>query len=443
MANQFETYAELPSGAEVAADSASLYSAEISAEQWRAVGMLLVVLAFQGYAAAIPTIAAPWFSKDFNLSQPEMANVFAGFALSSFGALALARMADRVGRRRVLGWAAIAMPIAAFFAALAREVVSFVAFIVVVEAFLGASLACSVVMLAELLPVPRRADGQSWAGLATAVGGGLCVFLAPVFSGFEISWRWLLAIPAAGIVVLPMVVRSIPESARWQRQVERSNGRTTHFYDIFVPLYRRRSITIIVCSLLAAFSAEGVNSYSYFHAVSVIGLSADFASAFTIIGGGLGMVGFPIGAWAAERFGRVPTIVTCGAITSTIALSYYWGPPENFAHPAIWLGGAFLLMNATTNATLVASNAAVTELFPTALRGTILGWFALMAAFGALTAERTIATFAGATGGVSVITGWLSLLGIPGAILFGMLIEETRGQSLDEVAKEAAFQSDR
>jgi len=288
-------------------------------------------------------------------------------------------------------------------------------------------------MLAELLPITRRADGQSWAGLATAVGGGLCVFLAPVFSGFEISWRWLLAIPAAGIAVLPMVVRSIPESARWQRHVQENGSRSTHFYDIFASPYRRRAITIIACSLLTAFSVEGVNSYSYFHAVSVIGLSADSASAFTIIGGGLGMVGFPIGAWAAERFGRVPAIVTSGAITSTIALLYYWGPPDHFAHPAIWLGVAFLLMNAATNATVVASNAALTELFPTALRGTILGWFALMAAFGALTAERTIATFAGATGGVSVITGWLSLLGIPGAILFGMLIEETRGVSLDAV----------
>ena len=435
MANRSETYAALVREGDLSPESvAELYSSEIPAEAWRAVVMLLVVLAFQGYAAAIPTIAAPWFSKDFNLSQPEMAHVFAGFALSSFGALALARMADRVGRRRVLSWSAVAMPIAALCAALSRDVILFVASIVAVEAFLGAALACSVVMLAELLPIARRADGQSWAGLATAVGGGLCVFLAPVYSGFEISWRWLMAIPVAGIAVLPMVVRSIPESARWERLISENGGRTTHFYDIFARPYRRRSITIIVCSLLAAFSAEGVNSYSYFHAVSVVGLSADFASAFTIVGGGLGMIGFPIGAWASEQFGRVRTIVVCGTITSIVALAYFWGPPIHFEHPAIWLGGAFLLMNATTNATLVASNAAVTELFPTALRGTILGWFALMAAFGALTAERTIARFAFATAGVSVITGWLSLLGISGVILFGMLIEETRGLSLDTTA---------
>ena len=418
------------------------YSSEISTESWRAVVMLLVVMAFQGYAAAIPTISAPWFSKDFHLDDPAMARVFAGFALSSFGALALARMADRVGRRRVMMWSAIVMPLAALGAATAVNVVAFVAFIIVVEAFLGAAVTSSVVMLAEILPVPRRAHGQSWAGLAAAVGGGLCVFLAPVFAGFGVSWRWLLAIPVAGIAILPRVVRTIPESPRWQRQASGEGSRRTHFYDIFVPLYRKRAITIIACSLLAAISAEGVNSYSYFHAVTVVGLSPDFASAFTIIGGGLGMVGFPIGAWAAERFGRVPTIVTCGAITSAVAIGYFWGPPHHFDHPALWLGIAFLFMNATTNVTLVALNSAITELFPTALRGTIMGWFALMAAVGALSAESAIARIAVATGGISVITGWLSLLGIPAALLFGLVIEETRGLSLDTAAREAAFRGE-
>jgi len=437
--NQSETLGALTRNDSIVSDSISrAYTSEIP---WSAVTMLLVVMSFQGYAATIPTIAAPWLSKEFQLNDPAMARVFAGFALSSFGALALARMADRVGRKRVMMWSAIAMPLGALGASLAQNVVAFVACIIVVEAFLGAAVTCSVVMLAEILPVPRRADGQSWAGLASAVGGGLCVFLAPVFVRLGLSWRWMLAIPVAGLAILPQVVRSIPESDRWQREAL-GERRRTHFYNIFVPLYRRRSLTLIVCSLLAAISSEGVNSYTYFHAVSVIKLSPDFASALTIIGGGFGMLGFPIGAWAAERFGRVPTIVSCGAITSSVALAYFWGPPAHFEHPALWLGAAFLFMNATTNATLVASYAAITELLPTALRGTMMGWLALTSAFGALSAEATIATFSAATGGISVMTGWLSLLGIPGALLFGLIIEETRGLSLETAAKEAAFHAE-
>ncbi len=93
--------------------------------------------------------------------------------------------------------------------------------------------------------------------------------------------------------------------------------------------------------------------------------------------------------------------------------------------------------------TTVASNAAVTELFPTALRGTMIGWFALTGAGGALAAETTIALLAGRMGGLSIVTGWLSLLGIPAASLFGAMIQETRGLSLDESAGEAQFRASR
>src|SRR5215469_1629422 len=240
MGNQSETLGALTGNESVVSDSvARAYTSEIP---WSAVTSLLVVMSFQGYAATIPTIAAPWLSRDFQLNDPAMARVFAGFALSSFGALALARMADRVGRKRVMRWSAIAMPLGALGALFAENIVTFVACIIVLEAFLGAAVTCSVVMLAEILPVPRRADGQSWAGLASAVGGGLCVFLAPIFVRFGLSWRWMLAIPVAGLAILPRVVRSIPESPRWERAARSSPG--THFYDIFVPLYRKPAFTI-------------------------------------------------------------------------------------------------------------------------------------------------------------------------------------------------------
>jgi hypothetical protein len=39
-------------------------------------------------------------------------------------------------------------------------------------------------------------------------------------------------------------------------------------------------------------------------------------------------------------------------------------------------------------------------------------------------------------GGLSNIVGYLALLGIPSAILFGLFIEETRGLSLEVAARE-------
>src|SRR5205807_1319127 len=163
------------------------------------------------------------------------------------------------------------------------------------------------------------------------------------------------------------------------------------------------------------------------------------ASALMFIGGGVGLVGFPIGAWAAERIGRVPTVVTCGIGVAAGAILYYWGPPAHFAYPVLWLGATFLLLNLVNSATTVASNAAVTELFPTALRGTMFGWFTLITAIGSLGAETTISALAARLGSLSIVVGYLAMLAVPSSILFGILIDETQGMSLDEASKEDAF----
>lgn len=404
------------------------------------VWILVAMLAYQGYTGSIVVVASPWIAKSFALSESALARVFAWLAIAALGSLILSRMVDRAGRRRVLIWSSLAIPTSAIGAAASTHLAMFVACAIVMNAFLGAAAASAIVILAEVLPIARRADGQSWAGIAGAAGSGFCVFLMPIVVSAETSWRWLLVIAGAGIALAPMVAR-IKESQRWEAIVGEGVSGRTRFYDVFAPLYRKRSATLIGCTMLAAIAGEGVNAWAYFHAVSTVGLSPAVASTLTILSGGFGMLGFPLGAWAAERFGRVPTIVVSGLAVSILALVYFWGPPAHFAHPALWLGFSYLVVNACANALTVASNAAITELFPTVLRATIIGWFALVGAGGALAAEATISIFARHFGGIAGVTGWLALLGVPAAIAFGLLIDETRGLALEAAAKEAEFRN--
>ena len=158
------------------------------------------------------------------------------------------------------------------------------------------------------------------------------------------------------------------------------------------------------------------------------------------LGGGVGMLGFPAGAWSSERFGRVPTVVVAGIAVAGGGLLFYWGPPMGFTSPVFWLCIAFCLLNIVNNAVTVASNAAFTELYPTALRGTTIGWFALIGAGSSLSAEAAISGLSKRMGGLSNVVGWLALLAIPGAVLFGLTIDETRGLSLEDSAHEEAFE---
>jgi len=407
------------------------------------VRVLMAALFYQGYAGSIITIAAPWIARSFGLDEAAVARVFAWVAIAAFGSLALSRMADRVGRRRVLIWSTAAMPVCALGAALSTNLALFIAFEIALNTFIGAAAASSIVMLAEALPIARRATGQSMAGFAAALGSAVCVVAMPPLAANGWSWRWMLAGAAAPIVFLPRMARAIPESARWQLAAQAGAAADTRFYDVFIPLYRKRSVTMITCTLLGAIVAEGMGSWSYFHAVSVVGMSAGAASAMMILGGGLGLLGFPAGAWSSEQFGRVPTAVGSGLVVAGGVLLFYWGPPAGYTHVFLWLCTSFLLLNFLSNAVTVATNSAATELFPTALRGTMLGWFALIGAIGSLLAEGTIAILTRRLGQASIVVGWLALLAVPSAILFGMLIDETRGLSLEVAANEDAFRASR
>ena len=190
----------------------------------------------------------------------------------------------------------------------------------------------------------------SFGGLASAVGAGLCVFLIPIFVAEGWSWRWMFVLSAAGVAMLPAMARLLPESERWELSDASGITTRTRFYDVFQPLYRKRSITMIVCALAAAISTTGANAFGYYHAVSVVGQSAAGTSAMTIVAGGLGLLGFPLGAWSAERFGRVPTVVVFGIAITAGHLWYFWGPPSHFGWPLMWLSAGFFWFNDATTA---------------------------------------------------------------------------------------------
>ncbi|MGA9722233.1 MAG: MFS transporter [Candidatus Binatus sp.] len=404
---------------------------------------LVAMLFYQGFAVAIVSVAAPWIGTSFHLDGAGIARLFAWISLSALGALALSRMIDRYGRRRMILWCMAAIPVCSIGTAVSTTLFWFTIFQIGLYAVVTAAGSGCVVMLSEELPIARRARGQSFGGLAAAMGAGLCVFLMPIFVAYGWSWRWMFVISAAGTAMLPAMARLLPESGRWA--VSDASGITarTRFYDVFQPLYRKRSITMILCALAAAISTTGANAFGYYHAVSVVGMSAAGTSTMTIVAGGLGLLGFPLGAWTAERFGRVPTVVAFGISITAGHLWYFWGPPAHFARPLMWLSAGFFWFNVCDNGGTVAINVAATELFPTPLRGTMIGWFALVSAIGAVISNAAVAILANAMGGLSIVVGALSIVGIPAAILFGLMIDETRGLSLEMAAKEEQFTSEK
>ena len=398
---------------------------------------VFAILNYQGYAFALLGVAAPFIAKGFELDQTGIARMYAWISLNALGALILSRMADRLGRRRILLLTLIITPLCSLGAALSARTGWFIVFEIVAYAAIGASMTSSIVMLAEALPVNQRSRGQGIGNLAISMGGGVCVILAPIIARYGLSWRWLFAIPAAGVIFVPAMMRMVPESRRWERAAAIGVTDRSHFYDVFRSIYRRRAIPLLIATLLGELSGAAVPTWIYFHAVSVVGLSPAKGSAILLVGDILSTAGLALGVWMAERFGRVRTIVILGLAGVVGILAFYWGPPANCLWPTLWLMVAHTWFATTGRGLLVAANSAVTELFPTALRGTIMGWLLFCIALAAITAQASISILARPLGGLSNVVGWIGLLTIPSVLIWGIFIDETRGMQLEAAAGES------
>ena len=238
-----------------------------------------------------------------------MAGIFAWMSLSAFGALILARFADRIGRRKVILSSLILAPLSAAGAAITHRLAPFVFLEILISALLGGAVSSSLVLLAEELPAAQRARGQAFAAFGSAVGGTLAYLIIPFLLRWGYSWRWLLAPCVAGFALIFPLARMLPIDTRWSRLASAGSISRSHFYDIFHPFYRRRAITLLACAALDTIAGSAVNGWLYFDSVSIIGLSPQKASSVIVAGMALGMLGFPIGAWTSNRFGRVPTVI--------------------------------------------------------------------------------------------------------------------------------------
>jgi MFS family permease len=403
------------------------------------IGAIVALLIYQGYSLSIIGVASPWIAKSFGLDQPRLAELFAWMSLSALGTLVLARLADRVGRRRIILVSLLFAPVFSLVAAMTRRAEFFALFEILISALLGGSVSSAIVLLAEELPMEQRAKGQAFAACASAIGGVLGYIIIPFLLQWEYSWRWLLAPCVAGIVLVVPIARMLPVDSRWSRLASTDSVARSHFFDIFHPLYRRRAITLLACAALDTIAGSAVNGWLYFDAVSIIGLHPQRASLIVVTGMVVGMVGFPLGAWSSERFGRVPTVTYVGGVGWLGALAFYWGPPAGVTWPLTWLLVAYCWFKVASAVMTVGANAAVTELLPAALRTTMIGWQAITAAAFSVVAQVLIAALIGPLGGLTDVVRYLAMLGVPSAAIFYVFIDETRGLPLDVAAREDAW----
>jgi putative MFS transporter len=320
----------------------------------------------------------------------------APFAGELIGALVLTPLADRFGRRRMFQLNLACYAALALACAFSGDVVILIVLRFLIGLGLGAELALVDAYLAELLPASHRgrlsARAYAFGMLAVPVAGALATLLPHTLLGLS-SWRWLLVLSASGAVVIWLIRRRLPESPRWLA----SHGRPADALSTLAtiesaagvapveapasaldgapapprPRLLRRPLlgrTLLAC-LIEILGPVGF--YGFASIAPIVLLHKGFNVVESLGYTALTAIGYPLGsvllAFVADRFQR--RSVTIWASLGVAAVGTVFGMAESAW--LIVLAGAATTMLSVIQATV--SRTYCAELFPTAVRSTIIG----------------------------------------------------------------------
>jgi MFS family permease len=405
----------------------------------REMAALLSLTALAAYLQTIPGVISPFVARDFSLSGAGVAGLLGFTSLGTLATFAIARLADRHGRRVVLiACLALIAPLA-LASALSFGLRSYVLFQILLAAFYLTVLATTMVVITEELPDEARARGQAYYGLVFSLGGGPVLMLAPLLAEPAQRWRWLWALPALALLLLPWLRRNLPETRRFERAAASGSIARTHTRDLFRGPYRRRAIGLLLAWMLRSISVNTALTYLYYHSVSERKLAPAIASAILVIGGAAGIGGSVLGARLANLWGRRPTLAAFSLVCVAAGLAFYWVPNDGARATAIALGACFAVNQVCFNSYAVAERCIDTELFPTALRATYAGATRLAQAFAFVISNFGVSLLAGALGGMVPAITWICVAtALPAVAIFLAVAPETSGRSLDETSLEGA-----
>jgi MFS family permease len=384
-----------------------------------ALGTLCYLALVFGFIGTLLTQTITFAADEFDASKADQGAVLSLVRIGVLGALVVAALADRRGRRRVLLGCAVAGCSLAALSALAPDLVS----LGVTQTFVrGAATAGGVlvgIVAAEEMPSGSRAFAISLLAAAGAFGAGLCLFALPLADTGAGGWRLVMA---ASVLLLPLVrlaARYLPESRRYDAAHAEVGmaGHGSRFWLL--------AASALLLALFTAPASQLLNEFLR----DEEGFSAWQITVFSILTNTPGGIGLVIGGRLADTRGRrmVGAFgVTAGTLL-TVAMVLLGGWP-------MW---GLSVAAAITGAMVVPAIAVYgPELFPTSLRGRANGTIAILGVTGSVIGLLTAGFLSERWDGLGPALALLSVGPLVMALLVLIAYPETAHRELEDINPE-------
>ncbi len=367
-------------------------------------GLAVVLTAFDG---SVLVLALPAIAADFHARTPALSNLGSVLAVGSLGALPLAALADRFGRRRLIAVGVAGFSLANFASGLAPSLEALAVLRLIAVCFEALVGGVATALVVEEAPVTRRGQAVSVLALLGGLGTGITVIAYPLLAP---HWRWLFLAGGVGVFLAPVIWFRLPEGRKWLGvQVTGSALRL-----LLQPPWRRRVAVIAAMTALLAVLLEPAGLLFTVFANDVLHLSPIAISVLIVVSGVLGAAFYLVGGYLTDRYGRRrPAIVLTLATALATSLS--------FATATIGFYVGNVLWSAFASAATPVFGAWTAELFPTRARATAEATSGVAAAIGSVAGLQAVGLLSPSTGlgraielcGVAAIAGAFLLLMLP------------------------------
>jgi sugar porter (SP) family MFS transporter len=197
------------------------------------VGIALIVALgglLMGFDASVISGVVGFIETEFELSKIELGWSVSSLTLTATLAMLLAGpISDRIGRKKVLTFAAILYAISAIGSALAPDFISLVIARMIGGLGVGASLIIAPMYIAEISPANLRGRMVSFNQLNIVIGISLAFFtnymilqwgksdagLALALKFKDYNWRWMLGLETLPAILYFFGLFMVPRSPRW------------------------------------------------------------------------------------------------------------------------------------------------------------------------------------------------------------------------------------
>lgn len=384
---------------------------------------------FDGYDGAVKTLALTQIRESFDLSKSAAAAMLGVIYIGALPAIGINRLADRVGRRRMLVWSVVGYTTFSGLTALAPNAGAYAGLQFAQQVFLVAESALVWTMAAEELPAAARGFGFGLLGMNIALGTGAAAILyGGLFESFHEGWRWLYVVGVPPLLLVAVLRRNLPESRRFE--VARDQGRLARrWHQILQPPHRRWLGLVVVTACLSQFATEA-GAFAIDFLQTDRGISTSAANAMLVLAG---LPGIPIMVAAgslSDRFGR--RVVGCGfSLASMVGgLGFFWLP----GGMPVLLPCMSVMLIGTLGSFPVLSTF-VTELFPTALRGAASSWSGAASVVGRAASLGIGAVLLSVTNQSWTAT-FLGIGPLLAVVIIALVFPDTHGRELEDTSGE-------